>query len=193
MISTVLTLPTGRDGMATQTAAPTTTRRIGFENQEDELSVDRLPLRGRLPEWLSGTLVRVTPAMLDVGDRSLRHWFDGLAMLNAFGVRGGQVSYGSRFLDTEVRRNARDGDPGFMGFAQDPCRSLFKRVMSMATPPRNDNANVNLMHLGERYVAMTELPMPVAFDPETLETLGVVEYEDRLAGQVTTAHPHHDP
>jgi beta,beta-carotene 9',10'-dioxygenase len=179
--------------MATHTAAPTATRRIGFESQEDELSVDRLPLRGRLPEWLSGTLMRVTPAQLDVGGAPLRHWFDGLAMLNAFGVRDGQVSYGSRFLDTEARRSAREGELGFRGFAQDPCRSLFKRVMSIATPPRNDNANVNLMQLGDRYVAMTEVPMPVEFDPETLETLGLAEYEDRLGGQVTTAHPHHDP
>jgi beta,beta-carotene 9',10'-dioxygenase len=178
--------------MATRTAAPATTRRIGFESQEEELAVDRLPVRGKLPDWLAGDLVRVTPALLDVGGRSLRHWFDGLAMLNAFGIEGGRVSYGSRFLDTEVRRQARDGHIGFMGFAQDPCRSLFKRVMSIASAPRNDNANVNLMKLGEQYLAMTELPMPVEFDPETLETLGIAEYEDRLAGQVTTAHPHYD-
>src|SRR5919197_3583626 len=107
--------------MATHTAAPAATRRLGFENQEEELRVDRLPLRGRLPEWLSGTLVRVTPAVLDVGGSSLRHWFDGLAMLNAFGLEDGQASYGSRFLDTEARRAAKDGKVGFSGFDQDPC------------------------------------------------------------------------
>ena len=179
--------------MTTQTAAPAGTRRIGFESIDEELNRDRLPLRGRLPGWLSGTLVRVTPAQLDVGGAPLRHWFDGLAMLNAFGVADGNVSYGSRFLDTEARRAAREGELGFRGFAQDPCRSLFKRVMSIVEAPRNDNANVNLMRLGDRYLAMTELPMPVEFDPETLATLGVQKYDDRVGGQVTTAHPHHDP
>jgi beta,beta-carotene 9',10'-dioxygenase len=178
--------------MTTPTAAATGTRKIGFETQEEELSVDRLPLRGRLPEWLEGTLTRVTPALLDVGGAPLRHWFDGLAMLNAFGVKGGEVSYGSRFLHTDTLSRARDGEL-FTGFAQDPCRSLFRRAMTMVVPPQSDNANVNLMRLGDRYLAMTELPMPVEFDGATLETLGVEKYDDRLGGQVTTAHPHHDP
>jgi beta,beta-carotene 9',10'-dioxygenase len=40
---------------------------------------------------------------------------------------------------------------------------------------------------------MTETPMPVEFDPATLATLGRLRYDDDLGGQVTTAHPHHDP
>jgi carotenoid cleavage dioxygenase-like enzyme len=39
---------------------------------------------------------------------------------------------------------------------------------------------------------MTETPMPIEFDPETLDTVGGVEYADGLKGHVTTAHPHHD-
>ena len=34
--------------------------------------------------------------------------------------------------------------------------------------------------------------MPIEFDPETLDTVGQLEYADKLKGQVTTAHPHHD-
>jgi carotenoid cleavage dioxygenase-like enzyme len=34
--------------------------------------------------------------------------------------------------------------------------------------------------------------VPVAFDPQTLETLGDFEYADDLEGQTTTAHPHFD-
>src|SRR5215208_54280 len=121
--------------MATQTQTRAATRRAGFESQDEEVRTDRLPLRGQLPEWLGGTLVRVTPAQLDIGGSPLRHWFDGIAMLNAFAISGGQVSYGSRFLDTEARRAAREGEFGFAGFAQDPCRSLFKRAMAMVAPP----------------------------------------------------------
>ena len=35
-----------------------------------------------------------------------------------------------------------------------------------------DNPNVNLARIGERYIAMTETPMPIEFDPETLDTVG---------------------
>ncbi len=34
--------------------------------------------------------------------------------------------------------------------------------------------------------------MPVEFDAETLETLGQLDYADKLKAHVTTAHPHHD-
>ena len=40
----------------------------------------------------------------------------------------------------------------------------------MFSPKISDNANVNLTKLGERYIAMTETPIPVEFDAETLET-----------------------
>jgi carotenoid cleavage dioxygenase-like enzyme len=53
-----------------------------------------------------------------------------------------------------------------------------------------DNANVNITRLGERFIAMTETPLPVQFDPRTLETAGVRPYE--APGQISTAHPHMD-
>ena len=60
------------------------------------------------------------------------------------------------------------------------------------SPDATDNPNVNLARIGERYIAMTETPMPIEFDPETLDTVGHLEYADKLKGHVTTAHPHHD-
>ena len=59
----------------------------------------------------------------------------------------------------------------------------------MFSPKLSDNANVNLMKLGERFVSMTETPIPVQFDAETLEYAGVA-YDP--PGILTTAHPHLD-
>ena len=59
----------------------------------------------------------------------------------------------------------------------------------MFSPKLSDNANVNLMQLGERFVSMTETPIPVQFDAETLEYAGVA-YDP--PGILTTAHPHLD-
>ena len=39
-------------------------------------------------------------------------------------------------------------------FATDPCRSLFQRVTAMFSPAITDNANVNLVKLGERFVGV---------------------------------------
>src|SRR6201994_1586778 len=107
----------------------TTSRSVGFKTLDEELHIDSVPVTGRVPEWLQGTLVRVTPALMDGGGKSVKHWFDGAAMLNAFGFGDGRVSYASRFLDTDYLQGARKGEFDF-GFGADPCRSLFKRVMS---------------------------------------------------------------
>ncbi|MBA2631251.1 MAG: carotenoid oxygenase family protein [Thermoleophilaceae bacterium] len=166
--------------------------RLGFQSQEEEMAVDRLPVTGSLPDWLTGALVRVTPAKLEVGGERLGHWFDGLATLNRFAFTEGEVSYRSRFLDTRAYRAAREGRRAGAGFGTDPCRSIFQRVQSVFSPDLTDNANVNLVRIGQRHIAMTETPLPIEFDSETLATRGPLEFEDRTGGQITTAHPHYD-
>jgi len=168
---------------------------IGFESLDGEVRVDRLDVTGELPDWLAGSLVRLSPAGLDPGGQAVRHWFDGLAMLHRFGFGEGQVSYANRWLETKARADALDPAQGAPdGFATDPCRSIFKRFSALFSPDGpTDNANVNLTRLGESFIAMTEVPLPVEFDPHTLDTLGGARYADKLGGMVTTAHPHSDP
>ena len=162
---------------------------LGFETLEAEIELDSLPVEGSIPEWLAGSLVRNGPAKYEVGEKRLRHWFDGLAMLHRFSFAGGDVSYANRFLRTNAYRAAESGQISYREFATDPCRSIFKRAATMFRPGFSDNCNVNLAKLGDEYIAMTETPLPVAFDPETLDALGVA-YDP--PGLHTTAHPHAD-
>jgi beta,beta-carotene 9',10'-dioxygenase len=176
------------------TTVTETARRVGprhgFDSLQDETHLDNLPVTGELPRWLQGSLLRTGPAKWDLGDRSVNHWFDGLAMLHRFSFANGDVSYANRFLETKAYRAAKaSGEIEYSEFATDPCRSLYQRVTSMFSPKLTDNANVNLAKLGERFVAMTETPIPVQFDAETLAAAGVA-YD--VPGHLTTAHPHLD-
>ncbi len=176
--------------MSTVTDASAATARGGFDSLEDETHVGGLPVRGELPTWLQGSLLRTGPAKWEVGDRTMNHWFDGLAMLHRFSFADGDVSYANRFLQSRAYRAAREkGRIEFSEFATDPCRSLFQRVTAMFSPNLTDNANVNLTKLGERFISMTETPIPVEFDGQTLATAGVAY---KPPGQLTTAHPHID-
>lgn len=169
---------------------PMATAAKGFESLEQETQIDSLPVQGQLPPWLAGSLIRTGPAKWEVGERTMNHWFDGLAMLHRFSFADGEVSYANRFLETRAWRAARDeGRIAFSEFATDPCRSLFQRITTMFSPQLTDNVNVNLVKLGERFIAMTETPIPVQFDEATLAAAGV-PYEP--PGQLTTAHPHID-
>jgi beta,beta-carotene 9',10'-dioxygenase len=176
--------------MTTVAQAQPVTARHGFDSREEETGLQDLPVQGQLPRWLQGSLIRTGPAKWEVGDRAMNHWFDGFAMLHRFSFVGGEVSYASRFLETRAYRAARDrGEIAYSEFATDPCRSLFARVSAMFSPKLTDNANVNLTKLGERFIAMTETPIPVEFDAETLAAAGV-PYDP--PGQLSTAHPHMD-
>jgi carotenoid cleavage dioxygenase-like enzyme len=173
-----------------------TDHRLGFSPLEGEFERNALPVEGVLPPWLRGTLFRNGPGTWEAGRDTLRHWFDGLAMLHRFGFHGDRVSYASKYLRSpQYRHVRREGRIGYGEFATDPCRSIFKRLASAFSPERNfgSNASVNIHRLAGRFVALTETPLPVEFDPETLETVGVVEYEDDVEGIGTSPHPHTDP
>jgi carotenoid cleavage dioxygenase-like enzyme len=161
-------------------------------DQPTEVAVEDLATTGAIPEWLEGDLLRNGPAMWRVGGRRLNHWFDGMAMLHRFSIHAGKVSYANRFLRSKDYQAAKNGSIEFAEFATDPCRSLFKRMTANFSPVYSSNANVNITKVADDFVAMTETPIQIAFNPETLDTLGVVEYEDSLTPGITTAHPHYD-
>jgi len=166
----------------------------GLAALEREIDLDALPVTGDFPAWLDGTLVRNGPARFELGRQTLRHWFDGLAMLHRFSFHAGTVSYANRYLRSPDYTYATEhGKLGYSQFATDPCRSLFKRVTSMFSPQFGHNASVNVSMIADRFVAWTETPLPVEFDPRTLRTLGVFDFDDDWDALTTTPHPHTDP
>jgi beta,beta-carotene 9',10'-dioxygenase len=166
---------------------------LGFTTLASETSIDALPVRGTLPAWLAGRLVRTGPARFEVGDSRYNHWFDGLAILHAFVFAQGRVSYRNRYLRSQAYEDAiAAGTIRRREFATDPCRTIFERVASWFSPKLTDNGCVNVIELGGAVVALTETRLPVRFDPDTLATLGVREYSRDIHGPVSTAHPHLD-
>lgn len=162
-----------------------------------------LPLRvtGRFPAWLGGTLVRNGPALFELPRQSLRHWFDGQAMLHAFALADGQVRYTNRFVRGRAwHANAQAGRLRYREFATDPCHALFARVRALFDPTGpggvTDNACIGVARLGRWYAALTEGALPIAFDPTTLQAAGVVDWAGAPARpgaagpRLTTAHPH---
>ncbi|GMU52767.1 MAG: 15,15' beta carotene dioxygenase [Candidatus Xenobia bacterium] len=167
----------------------------GFETMRSLVNDRPLEVTGQLPEWLQGTLIRNGPGIFEAGPDRLRHWFDGLAVLHQFELGQGRVHYRSQPLQSpdflEARRRGRIY---YSNFATDPCVAKFRRLFSAFFPrlELGANANVSVTRLGERFLALTETPMAVEFDPRTLSTLGVVRYQDPMADNLTTAHPHRD-
>ncbi len=167
--------------------------RIGFEQTDQEIVLDSLPVSGQIPAWLRGTLIRNGPGTFNVGRQRYRHWFDGLAMLHKFTFDQGRVGYANKFLEGRAYRAAREsGRIAYSEFATDPCRSLFGRAMAVFSPKITDSAKVSIAKIADRFLALAETPIQVEFDPETLAAAGVYTYEAGPTGQMTTVHPQFD-
>ncbi|HLH61225.1 MAG TPA: carotenoid oxygenase family protein [Ktedonobacteraceae bacterium] len=161
---------------------------LAYTSLEKEIQVEKLPVEGIIPTWLYGSLLRNGPAKFEVGSEQVWHWFDGLAMLHRFSFQNGNVSYANKFVRSEAYTTAtQENCLTYAMFAADPCRKLFRHAMTGMINP-----NVSIQRVAGEFLAMTEAPLPIAFDPRTLETLGVVHYDDQVSGHYGSAHPHHD-
>ena len=163
-----------------------------FTSLDAEQSEVALPIRGRLPDWLSGTLLRNGPSVFETASVPLRHWFDGAAMLHRFEIGAGGVRHSSRMLRTRAREGARrTGRPTLREFATDPCTTLFGRLKTLFQPNATDNANISIGRFGDDVAALAESALPIVFDQRTLRTLGVQPMDGRttLGARTITAHP----
>jgi carotenoid cleavage dioxygenase-like enzyme len=63
----------------------------GFRTLEKETSVAALNVESRIPDWLTGTQLRMGPARFEWGPDRYRHWFDGSGMIHKFSFAAGKV------------------------------------------------------------------------------------------------------
>lgn len=146
---------------------------------------------GDVPPWLQGSLLRTCPAIFAQPGWRADHWFDGLGLLYAFRVDARGVRFAQRLMDNEVRRAADRGQQSIASFASTIRRSFWKRLVQPVAPI-TDNANVNIVPLGDSPVALTESPFQAKVDATSLAITGNVEYSDKLGELVMIAHPHFD-
>lgn len=51
-----------------------------------------------------------------------------------------------------------------------------------------DNTKLNITKTDNNFIAMAETPIPIEYDPKTLDTIEVLRYDDKLLGSLATAH-----
>jgi len=161
-----------------------------FRSLEKETEYVRLEARGEIPCWLQGTYVRNGPSKFQVGDATVSHWFDGLAMLHAFHFKNGSCTYSNRFLETNHYQYMMQGYLPSEGFSR--TSSLPFEALEGEFYPNRPNAVVNVAQLNQTTVALTEVPTPVTFELNSLNTLGIFDYDDALPKKhcYSTAHLH---
>ncbi|NWH41071.1 BCDO2 oxygenase, partial [Chloropsis hardwickii] len=136
-------------------------------------------IKGHIPKWIHGNLLRNGPGKFEFGNDKFNHWFDGMALLHQFQLAHGTVTYRSRFLQSSSHlRNSQQNRIVASEFGTlampDPCKSLFGRFLSRFEPPRK-RASVKNDKGSE--ISLEEL---------------VVDWSKFIAVNGATAHPHYE-
>src|SRR5262245_39121431 len=76
----------------------------------EQLFETNAAVEGRVPEWLTGTLMRTAPAIFATSAWRADHWFDGLGMMFSFGFEAGRVGVVERRLERVLARSAGAGE-----------------------------------------------------------------------------------
>ncbi|XP_063341247.1 carotenoid-cleaving dioxygenase, mitochondrial-like [Pelmatolapia mariae] len=156
-------------------------------------------LEGTIPSWINGKLLRNGPGKFEFGETHYNHWFDGMAMLHQFKIERGEVTYMSRFLQSDAFKKNSKRDRIIMSefgtlAMPDPCKNFFQRFLSHFEKfEPTDNASVSFVKYKGDYYVSTETNFIHRVNPETLETLEKVDWSKFIAVNGATAHPHYDP
>ena len=171
-------------------AAAVLATRVPFQGPREEVGAVHVPLEGKLPDWLRGTLLRTAPMFGAKGVWQPSHWFDALALIFGVELGGPEVTLRWARSESNTSRAARAGRVPVMSFATPNERGFFSRLFG-PIPAITDNANVNIVRLGNELLAMTESPHQWQLDRRDYRVDTPVHYDrdDMVRGASMLAHP----
>ncbi|CEF69937.1 Carotenoid isomerooxygenase [Strongyloides ratti] len=155
-------------------------------------------IKGNVPTWLKGTLLRNGPGMFKIGDTSYNHWFDGMAYIQKYAIENGKMKYSAKYLKSDTYNDNMRANRivvnefGTSAFS-DPCKNIFKKFFNFFLPDKTtDNCLVNFVKCSDKVYATTETPYLREIDINTLETGEKIDMNKYIALHTNTAHQHYD-
>ncbi|KAE8592642.1 hypothetical protein XENTR_v10018831 [Xenopus tropicalis] len=154
---------------------------------------------GTVPSWIKGSFLRNGPGKFEFGEDKFNHWFDGMALMHKFTIENGNVTYMSRFLESDsYKTNHSENRIAVSEFGTtampDPCKSIFYRFLSRFEMPNpTDNGSINFMKYQNDYYVSTETNLMHKVNSDLLVTKEKVDWSKYVAVNGATAHPHYDP
>ena len=152
-------------------------------------------IKGKIPNWLSGTLYRNGPGRYHFGDKKYNHLFDGSSCIHKFEIRNEKIFYSNKFLETNsyqrsINENQLNSEFGTAG----TNISLLERIKNTIKGKSTDNVNVNIVPFGkDQLYALTETNMICKIDPQDLKILNTLNITDSIPSANTIiAHPQMD-
>nr|XP_053636369.1 carotenoid-cleaving dioxygenase, mitochondrial-like [Cherax quadricarinatus] len=163
-----------------------------FSTTEERVDPVPAKLKGEWPDWLSGSFLRVGPGKYDLGDFTVNHWLDGMAILHKFQIEDGKVSFQSKYLKSDAYKKAcLTQRPVFTEFGTqsypDPCKNIFSRMFSQFE--MTDNTSNNIFRIEDQMFVASETCYLRKIDPDNLETKDKVDLSKIMSVNLCSSHP----
>jgi carotenoid cleavage dioxygenase-like enzyme len=171
---------------------------LAFRTQREEVDDVAVAVDGEVPGWLRGTFLLNGPGRFEVGGRPVRHWFDALALVRRLRIDGdaggdATVRYATRYVRSDDYRWARWRGRVRTGTVGTPAdRSPLGRLRGALAGRFPDNPAIGFARVAGETYAVTESPVGVRIDPDSLATTGRLDLAAGLDVDVTLGHVHAD-
>lgn len=147
-------------------------------------------IEGQIPADLRGSLYSNGAGRLQRSQQRVDHWFDGDGGILAIHFSDDGVTGLYRYVQTqELQAEETANQYLYGGYSQRAPGPLWKR---WGAKPKNA-ANTSVLALPDRLLALWEAGNPHALDLDTLETIGLEDFDTLQPGQPYSAHPKQDP
>jgi all-trans-8'-apo-beta-carotenal 15,15'-oxygenase len=161
---------------------------VGFNGT---LETTTIPVRGKIPAALRGTLYRNGAARFKLGSTRYAHWFDGDGMVQSFNFADGKASHLGVLLRTpKLVEEEAAGRFLYAGFGTEMMDSK-----PVDRPDMLNTANINMLAMngGRDLYALWEGGSAVQLNPKTLAVQGFKAWSPETADASFSAHPRRAP
>ncbi|KAF7554811.1 hypothetical protein G7Z17_g2664 [Cylindrodendrum hubeiense] len=152
-----------------------------------EGEVADLVVLGEIPPAIDGTFYRVMCDPFVPPDPN-NVPIDGDGNISAFRIHNGRVDMKIKYIETERYKLERRASKALFGLYRNPF--THHPCVRAAV---DSTANTNLVYWAGHLLALKEVALPYAVDPDTLETRCYDPFEDQVKAKTFTAHPKVDP
>jgi carotenoid cleavage dioxygenase-like enzyme len=153
-----------------------------------ECDIYDLVVEGKVPEEINGSWYRSVPDPQYPPMLGHDTFLSGDGMVGMFRFENGHVDYRMKYVKTERLMSERKARRSLHGLYRNP----YTDDPSVRGHNRCANNTTPIFH-GGRLLALKEDGLAVELDPDTLETIGVFNYNGKLRSKTMTAHTRLDP
>jgi carotenoid cleavage dioxygenase-like enzyme len=147
---------------------------------------------GQIPAGLDGAFYRLHGDWFYPPKHPGEPYLSADGYISMFRIRDGRADYKGRYVRTQRWEAERAARRRLYGMYRNPFDD-DPSVTDLANPHHRTVANTTPVVLAGRLYATKEDGLPHEIDPNTLETLGPVDFGGRWKSQTFSAHPKRDP